>query len=56
VSASYHGAFERLEPLAFNGARAVFRGREAGNSPLLPDPLEVSVLGFHIDKKLSLSN
>lgn len=25
VSASYRGAFERLEPLAFNGARAVLR-------------------------------
>jgi hypothetical protein len=39
VSASYHGAFERLEPDEVNISSPVLRGRRAGNGPLLPDLL-----------------
>jgi len=39
VSASYHGAFEGLEPAKdWKLSYPVLRGRRAGNSPLLPDP------------------
>ena len=38
VSASYHGAFERLERLAGKLARAVPRGGGGGNVTSLPDP------------------
>ena len=37
VSASYHGAFERLEPVDWKLSNPVLRGRRTGNSPLLPD-------------------
>jgi len=37
VSAFYHGAFERLEPVDWKLSNPVLRGRRAGNSPLLPD-------------------
>jgi len=37
VSASHHGAFERLERCEGKLSRTVPRGRRAGNSPLLPD-------------------
>jgi hypothetical protein len=36
-SASYQGAFERLERSDAKVSRAVLRGRGASNGPLLPD-------------------
>ena len=38
TAASYHRAFERLEPCALKGARTVPRGPGASNGSLLPDP------------------
>jgi hypothetical protein len=40
VSASYQGAFERLEPDEVNISSPVLRGRRAGNGPLLPDQIK----------------
>jgi hypothetical protein len=42
VSASYHGAFERLEPDEVNISSPVLRGRRTGNSPLLPALLKTA--------------
>ena len=44
VSASYHGAFERLERLDAKVSRAVPRGRGGGNAALLPDRLNVRAI------------
>jgi len=38
VSASYHGAFERLEPDEVNISSPVLRGRVGVAAGLLPDP------------------
>jgi hypothetical protein len=49
VSASYHGAFERLEPDEVNISSPVLRGRRAVTGPLLPDPRVGFVLYQLID-------
>jgi hypothetical protein len=41
-SASYQGAFERLEQSDAKVSRAVLRGRGGGNAALLPDPPNAS--------------
>ena len=41
VSASFQGAFERLERCEGKLSRTVPRGRGAGNSPLLPGALKI---------------
>jgi hypothetical protein len=46
VSAFYHGAFERLEPVDWKLSNPVLRGRRAGNSPLLPDQLKFKPISY----------
>jgi hypothetical protein len=46
VSASYHGAFERLERLDGKLSRAVPGGRGGGNAALLPDQIKFTQSDF----------